>query len=266
MLIYHTSADHTYYDQDAKYYDSFDQSIIQCINKRLISILPQYICHTKAKILDFACGTGAQVLVLSEMGYDIVGYDISKAMLNIARQKSSNLSFIEGDMRYTNVGKHDLVVTVCNAIGHLTKDDFQLALSNIKHNLHPNAIYIFDIFNADYIKDADNITDFTLDRVTHSQTSIDRQLQFSYMNHDNVLITHHMSFSQCKRKHNGMRNDPQSPHMHNTISTLQCYTLEELYSILHAAGFEILQIISVIDGCEFSAQYTDRMMIVSRVI
>ena len=51
------------------------------------------------------------------------------------------------------VGKFDAVITIFNAIGHVTKVDFEKTLRNIHENLNDGGIYIFDIFNVDAMTD-----------------------------------------------------------------------------------------------------------------
>ena len=83
-------------------------------------------------VLDFTCGTGSQVFFLKKIGYDIAGVDFSPALLKIARnkalQKNLSINFIDGDMRSSKIGKYDAVITIFNAIGHLSKNDFQNTL------------------------------------------------------------------------------------------------------------------------------------------
>lgn len=52
-----------------------------------------------ARVLDVATGTGRQAFAFAREGYDVVGVDISEAMLSVARKKNrlSNLKFESGD-------------------------------------------------------------------------------------------------------------------------------------------------------------------------
>ena len=53
-----------------------------------------YMCNLLAEngigkgiLLDLACGTGTVSLLLSEMGYDVIGVDASEEMLSVAQEK-----------------------------------------------------------------------------------------------------------------------------------------------------------------------------------
>src|SRR3990167_10332497 len=117
-------------------------------------------------VLDMTCGTGSQVFYLAKRGYEVTGSDFSPGLLERARKKAAaeglDLTFVDGDMRNLKVGQFDAVITIFNAIGHLTQPDFEKTLQNIRANLKDGGVYIFDIFNLQAITD-DNIADFAVD-------------------------------------------------------------------------------------------------------
>lgn len=90
-------------------------------------------------VLDMTCGTGSQVFYLAKRGYEVIGSDFSPALLEQARKKAAalglDLTFIDGDIRTLRVGPFDAVISIFNAIGHLSKLDFEKALQNIRANL-----------------------------------------------------------------------------------------------------------------------------------
>lgn len=133
-------------------------------------------------VLDMTCSTGSQVFYLAEHGYEVIGRDFSPALIDIARNKAKNqgknITFIHGDMQELRVGKFDASITIFNAIGHLTKTDFEKALQNIHANLKEVGLYVFDIFNLQAISD-DVIDDFNMDiESTHNGIKI-RNIQHS---------------------------------------------------------------------------------------
>ncbi len=50
-------------------------------------------------VLDLACGTGRHSIPLTQQGYNIVGFDVSANLLQIARQRSKEIQLVRGDMR-----------------------------------------------------------------------------------------------------------------------------------------------------------------------
>ncbi|MDX1924066.1 MAG: class I SAM-dependent methyltransferase, partial [Rickettsiaceae bacterium] len=160
----HTTAKASYYNTRAECYDGFNENNSRAINALLERILKE---HDVATVLDLTCGTGSQVFWLVEAGFEVVGNDISRSMLKIAKQKAKlkqpQIKFLQGDCRTVHAGQFDAAITIFNAIGHLTREDFKLTIQNINRNLNPGGLYIFDIFNLDYLKAGNNITKLTVD-------------------------------------------------------------------------------------------------------
>lgn len=126
----HSSAKASHYDKDASQYDIFNEKNSALINHTLEKILRKYKVRT---VLDLTCGTGSQVFWLTQCGYQVMGSDINTRMLTIAKRKAKqekrSLKFIKGDMRTSKLGEFDAVITIFNAIGHLTKSNFEKILN-----------------------------------------------------------------------------------------------------------------------------------------
>jgi len=143
-----------WYNEESKTYDKFNEDTpnSQITNNSIEKILKKYKVKTVA---DFTCGTGSQIFYLSKLGYEVVGSDISSGMLKVAQQKAKaveiKIPLVLGDVRTVRIGNFDAALTIFNAIGHLTKAGFEKAMRNIHKNLNANGIYLFDIFNLDYI-------------------------------------------------------------------------------------------------------------------
>lgn len=255
----HISASASYYDERAPHYDELNEKIASfiIINNSIEKVLRKY---DAISVLDMTCGTGSQVFWLLEAGFEVIGCDISKSMLKVAQKKAEDKNidaqFIEGDTRTTRVGEFDAVITIFNAIGHLTRDDFAKALRNIWDNLRDGGIYIFDNFNLDYLRHEDNITKLTLDELAvSSDGSSVREVQFSYVTHDGILCSHSTYIEQEKAG-----GEVQISGYDNT---LQCYTINELKSMLEEAGFEILEQIDI-EGQQFLQNESERVLVVAR--
>ena len=106
------------------------------LNQLIEDILHRH--HVKT-VLDMTCGTGSHVFWLAKREFEVTGSDFNTKMLACARDKATqgnlNITLLEGDMRTLHVGKFDAVLTIFNAVGHLTKGDFEQAMRNIHGNL-----------------------------------------------------------------------------------------------------------------------------------
>lgn len=253
----HTTAKASYYTSRAHYYDDFNEHNSQLINAHLEKILKE---HHAQSVLDLTCGTGSQVFWLTKAGLNVVGSDINHSMIKIAKQKAKdknlNIKFLKEDCRTIRAGQFDAVITIFNAIGHLTRADFQQTMQNIHNNLTEGGLYIFDIFNLDYLKYANNITRLTGDWLTISNNSTVREIQFSTITHDGILA----SYSTYVTQDEHAQPTKISKGYGNTI---QCYTANELQTMLQQSGFEVIKQTGI-QGEKFSLHETERILTIAK--
>ncbi len=101
-------------------------------------------------LLDVGCGTGGITSLMADMGYDMIGLDISSDMLSIAK-KHPKVLYIYGDMR-----DFELYGTVQGAYSSydcfncmLTTDDLQAAFNRVALFTEARSLFVFDL-NTDY--------------------------------------------------------------------------------------------------------------------
>ncbi|MCP3659134.1 MAG: class I SAM-dependent methyltransferase [Bacteroidetes bacterium] len=252
--VKHESAKASHYNREAKYYDVINEKDSITINSFLENLFNKYKINT---ILDFTCGTGSQVFWLSKKGFKLIGCDINQKMLQIARKKSEEkllkIKFVDGDMRTTKLGKFDAVITIFNSIGHLTKTDFKKTLQNIKFNLNPKGLYVFDIFNLNYLLKDDNITKLTIDWFRQINNNTIREIQYSTINSEGILASFDI-YHETKRNN--------SLKISKAFQTLQIYNRQELNEILEEAGFQIINQCDI-NGEKFIEDETERILTIA---
>lgn len=244
------------YQQMPEYFDAHNVSEeTETKNAVIEKLLKEQMVNT---VLDMTCGTGSQVFYLAERGYKVVGSDFSHSLLEIARHKADklgkNITFIDGDMRELRVGQFDAVITMFNAIGHLTKADFEKALQNIHANLKDGGVYIFDIFNLQAITD-NIIDDFKMDIENVVNGVKIRNVQHSEIDRKNGLLTSHDHYTIFKNN--------SEPEIHTNSFSLQIYTAEELQAMLARNGFETIHQYDL-KGNDFIADISLNILIVAR--
>lgn len=202
-------------------------------NTFIKTVLQEYNAKT---VLDMTCGTGSQVLYLATYGFQVTGSDFSPALLEIARKKAKklnrNIDFIDGDMRTLKAGNFDAVMTIFNAIGHLSKTDFEQALSTIYDNLHTGGIYIFDILNAQAMNEV-AVANFAYHR--HVKTGARQMLKMQCSTFDpstNLLTSYDMHMVQQYAK---------KPENYTNTFSLQLYSAQEINDLLKKNGFKTLK-------------------------
>ncbi|HRN77971.1 MAG TPA: methyltransferase domain-containing protein [Candidatus Dependentiae bacterium] len=255
--IFHTSALPEHYDPAAETYDAFNEQLSATINQTITNILKE---HKVRSVLDMTCGTGSQVFWLTQEGFKVVGSDINKKMLDIARQKAKannlDIQFIEGDMRTTQIDTFDAVITIFNAVGHLTKSDFEQAIRNIYSNLNPGGLYIFDIFNLDYLLHGNNITTLTIDWQKIVDNIAVRDIQYSTIDQAGILSSYTTHY---------VKKDNEEPTITESAQTLQVYTAQQLQDMLQRNGFKVLNQCAI-DGSSFAPYETERILIVAQKV
>ena len=104
-------------------------------------------------VLDLACGTGTLTLALSDLGYEMLGADLSEDMLSVARQKegAEKILFLNQPMDdFELYGTVDAIVCVLDSINYLTEPEALYKTFRLCANyLNPGGILIFDV-NSEY--------------------------------------------------------------------------------------------------------------------
>ena len=144
-------------DKIAKYHDYFMQSENYAKDLAFIEyVIEKYALNIK-KVLEIGCRTGEFVNSLKKKGYDVVGVDSSKGMINQAIKKYPRLKFIAKKM--TKIGfeeKFDMIVCMRGAIHDLkSKRKIVKAFKKFNEHLRGNGVLILDVPHAEELFDTD---------------------------------------------------------------------------------------------------------------
>ncbi len=229
------------YDRQAEYYDIIETN--ESVNK-FNNVLDKLLGELKIKtILDISCGTGLQSIALTKKGYKVTASDLNKSMLKVAKEKAKKLdiTFKQGDMRTVRHGKFDAVISIFNSIGHLTKEDFEKAIKNIGENLKDKGIFIFDIFNLDFMKTGFIKYEFIDKSIEHNE------MKFVRFNKNTIDLNQGvMKMNQRTYIQKGMNK----PEIIKESWDMQIYSSNQLKDILERNGFEVFEFLSM-DGTNF---------------
>jgi len=124
--------------------------------KILGNLLTLHGAGNPLKILDCSCGIGTQALGLAGMGHQVVASDLSEAAVRRAEHgaqlRSLNITFCVSDMtslkEITESG-FDVVITMDNALPHLSAGQVVQAAAVIRRKLKPNGLFIASIRDYD---------------------------------------------------------------------------------------------------------------------
>jgi ubiquinone/menaquinone biosynthesis C-methylase UbiE len=242
------------YQEAPQFFDAFNEDS-EARNSLVSSILKE---HKSKKVLDLTCGTGSQVFYLLKHGFEVVGADFSPELLAIARKKATKAKmkarFIDGDMRTLEVGQFDAVITISNAVGHLTKTGFLKAMGNINKNLRIGGIYVFDIFNLEAMSDeaVGNLGWHIQKKVGDTHV---HGLQCSTIDRCTGLLT---SFDHIVLQKNALK-----PELKRHKFSLQIYKATELKEMLAQKSFEVISQYDW-DGAKFNNKKSLNVVTVAR--
>ncbi len=179
-------------------------------------------------VLDLACGTGRHAIDLAHRGYEVVGFDLSLAMLaragEDAQDRDAKLNFMQGDMReMTFDAQFDGVYCWNTSFGYFEEDRNAQVIDRVHRSLKAGGLFLLDVVNRDFlIRQSPSLVWFEGEGcVCMDEMSVD-------------FIT-----SRMKIKRTMMLDDGRSREIEYSI---RVYSLYELGKILHEHGFRVCEV------------------------
>lgn len=134
-----------YKDRDFKEAENFILKLTQELQ------LPQ-----QSKIIDLACGKGRHSLFLNELGYDVLGLDLSEESISHnSKYENATLKCAVHDMREPIEGEPvDAVFNLFTSFGFFEDpEDDRKVFRSVSGILKPGAFFVLDFLNAGFVKD-----------------------------------------------------------------------------------------------------------------
>ena len=104
-------------------------------------------------LLDLGCGTGRHAVELASRGYEIVGVDLSEAMLERARRRATaegaaGTTFLQGDIATIELDRSfDAVLSMFAVVGYQLSDAaVRATFANVQRHLEPGGVFVFDVW------------------------------------------------------------------------------------------------------------------------
>ncbi len=179
-------------------------------------------------ILDLACGAGRHAVELGVRGYNVVGYDLSLAMLaraaDEAQDKNQKLNFLHGDMRDMGFEEmFDGVYCWSTSFGYFDDEKNQLVAQKIHRALRSGGMLLLDVANRDFVTQ--------------------RQPSLVWFEGDGCVCMDEMRVdfitSRLKVKRMVILEDGRTRELDYSI---RLYTLHELGRMLHDVGFKVTEV------------------------
>ena len=115
----HVSTAREVYDATAEAYAQFVGTEISAategpIDRALISAFVELVTgHPASRVADVGCGPGRVAAFLAGQDIEVVGIDVSPAMLDVARKAHPGIPFEEGSLTALPIPDHSLGAAVC---------------------------------------------------------------------------------------------------------------------------------------------------------
>jgi SAM-dependent methyltransferase len=108
-----------------------------------------------AKVLDLACGKGRHSIYLNQLGFTVLGVDLSENSIEVANKNANEtLHFEVHDMREPVGDKFDAVFNLFTSFGYFDKDEDNLkTLIAINENLSEYGFAVIDFMNVPFVMD-----------------------------------------------------------------------------------------------------------------
>jgi SAM-dependent methyltransferase len=109
-------------------------------------------------ILDLCCGTGRHSVILCRSGVNVIGMDLSRNLLMIARRRMSESGFefpvVRADMRHFPFKNEvfSAIINMFTSFGYLpSESEDEKSLLEIFRTLRKNGRFLLDVANRDHI-------------------------------------------------------------------------------------------------------------------
>jgi len=119
----------------------------------IISVLPK-----KQMILDLCCGTGRHSIILQKKGLTIIGLDLSKNLLSIAKQnmkkEKTEFPIVRADMRHFPFRNQVFDATICmfTSFGYLPSETEDVrSFGEVERTLRKDGKFLLDVANRDHV-------------------------------------------------------------------------------------------------------------------
>ena len=131
-----------YKDRDYQEAQLFIDNITQYLN------LPE-----GSKVLDLACGRGRHSVYLNQLGYDVLGVDLSESSIQAAKKHENEmLRFDVKDMRMPLNEKFDAVFNLFTSFGYFPNDEDHLKTLQVIHDsLNDYGLAVLDFMNVEKV-------------------------------------------------------------------------------------------------------------------
>jgi SAM-dependent methyltransferase len=124
------------YDGYAEWYEGFRPAM----HTEELEALERLLGPGEGRCLDLGCGTGLAAAAVAELGWSVVGVDISRDLLSVAESRGLEVLEASADALPFEDGSFDAAVSFWT---HTDVDDFPGAMREVARVLRPRAPFVY---------------------------------------------------------------------------------------------------------------------------
>jgi SAM-dependent methyltransferase len=134
----------------APYYDELMFSVPYPMWADYYQLLLAQIDARPRLLLDVCCGTGAVAELLARDGFKVVGFDISRPMIEAARSKNSEVEYHVADAAEVSLGRtFDAAYSFFDSLNYITDPErLEMAIKRVADHLEAGGSFVFDVNTA----------------------------------------------------------------------------------------------------------------------
>jgi SAM-dependent methyltransferase len=134
------------YDDLAPYYDQFTAAYRHDEWIGNLAGAAENLGLSGARLLDVGCGTGKSFIWMLARGWEVLGVDVSPAMIERAQAKATGATLALADMRELGrLGEFDLVWALDDAVNYLESiEELEMTCRGFAANVAPSGLVVFD--------------------------------------------------------------------------------------------------------------------------
>lgn len=221
-------------------------------------------------VLELGCGTGRVLLPIARAGVDVVGLDLSEAMLDLCREKlnaessevQAHVQLMQADMTDFELDRQFmLAVLPFRPFQHLIEVDQQVdCLTRVFSHLSPGGRLILDLFNPDLARLTDDSYLTELEVESEFEMPDGRRVIRKIKTHsrDYSTQTLHMEFI-----HQVVYADGKTETIAQKFP-MRYFFRYEVEHLLARCGFELQTVYSDYDRAPFGSKYPGELICIAK--
>ena len=198
------------------------------------------------KIIDIGCGTGLLTLELAKLGYEMIGLEPGKAMLDIALKDpaASKVKWIHGDTFLLKEENADLAIMSTHVAQELVGDAYFIeVLNSINKSLKVGGYLVFDSRNSEIKLEDFNWPTKQNPKNFNNSKGEKMNLWVDVLENKEKVVKYKLNYY-----------NQETTEELNSVNELAFRSQEEITKFLNQAGFEVEKVYGDWDKSKVSAK------------